>query len=115
MLALCVGAATLLYLWKRYVKGPGGEWNILDWAALIALLPFATSAVALVLQLLAAALFALFGALIGLILFLASTFGWVVSVIAFWRQVRETADRIDLVAGAVTDAGPPSPVKDSKS
>jgi len=109
VLALAVGGITLVMLWKRYVKRSETDWHVLDVAALSAILPFAVSATALVMQILAIGLFWLFGSLIGLALFLLGTFGWLFSVIALARKVEDTADNIATIADIVAPAPPPDP------
>ncbi len=116
VLSLGVGGVTLLTLWTRYMKRSGGDWHVGDMVGLCLLAPLATSIAALAMQVLAIVLFGLFGALIGLILFLLGTFGWVISAVAFLRQVRGTADSIDRVAGTVAAAAdPPPPFDDPKA
>jgi hypothetical protein len=105
VLALAVGGTSLLMLWKRYVKGSETDWHIIDVAAVSALLPFAVSLTALVLQILAIVLFWLFGVLIGVVLFLLGTFGWLISAVTFARKVEETADSLESIANTV--AGTP--------
>jgi len=90
MLASAAGGLSSYLLWRSW-RGHHDGWNLVDVVAVACLTPIASSVAAFFLQLLAIVIFTLFGAAVGLLIFILGYLWWLFLAIGFIRKVRSSA------------------------
>lgn len=103
VVAIASGAAATNYIWRRYIVRHR-ETNLVDLAGLAVGGVIVTTIVALALQVAAIVLFAVFGAVMGLMLLLAGDFRWVKELVQAANKLRKVAQGDVSIADAAGEA-----------
>jgi hypothetical protein len=108
-----IAASMVMSLSKRVART--SEFNLFHLLLAAPLTPFILSVVALLFQVLAIALFFVFGKVIGFVVWVVGTFGWILGIWKTLKEVKKHAETLEAAEQTITSALAADPVDHSKA